>query len=338
MYKLMIADDEPLIRRGIKQLIDLSSLQIGEIHEASTGEEALKVFEEFKPEIILMDINMPKIDGLSVAKKIKSINPDTKIAIITGYNYFDYAQTAIKIRVEDYILKPISKSDVSEIIVKLVNFLQKERKDKEIEKVLEKITTVDTQDNIVKNNYKELIQNIIEESYTDSQFTLSVLSEKLDLSSGYLSIMFKKNEKRENIITSFDKNMKKISSLDGLAPSEKIYSTRFMQGKAYMVTFKDVDPLFVIDIKDPGKMKVLGYLKIPGYSNYLHPYKTGYLIGFGHNTRQNQYGNTVNDGYKISLFDVRDFANPKEVDVLNIGAKGSYSYIDDDHKALMFDS
>ena len=63
--------------------------------------------------------------------------------------------------------------------------LQKERKDKEIEKVLEKITTVDTQDNIAKNNYKELIQNIIEESYTDSQFTLSVLSEKLDLSSGY---------------------------------------------------------------------------------------------------------------------------------------------------------
>ena len=69
MYKLMIADDEPLIRRGIKQLIDLSSLQIGEIYEASTGEEALKVFEEFKPEIVLMDINMPKIDGLSVAKR-----------------------------------------------------------------------------------------------------------------------------------------------------------------------------------------------------------------------------------------------------------------------------
>ena len=67
----MIADDEPLIRRGIKQLIDLSSLQIEEIYEASTGEEALKVFEEFKPEIVLMDINMPKIDGLSVAKKDK---------------------------------------------------------------------------------------------------------------------------------------------------------------------------------------------------------------------------------------------------------------------------
>ena len=150
--------------------------------------------------------------------------------------------------------------------------------------------------------------------------------------------IFRSDEKRENIITSFDKNMKKISSLDGLALGEKIYSTRFMQGKAYMVTFKDVDPLFVIDIKDPGKMKVLGYLKIPGYSNYLHPYKTGYLIGFGRSTHQNKYGNITIDGYKISLFDVRDFANPKEVDVLNIGGKGSSSYIDTDHKALMFDN
>ena len=150
--------------------------------------------------------------------------------------------------------------------------------------------------------------------------------------------IFRSDEKRENIITSFDKNMKKILSLDGLAPGEKIYSTRFMQGKAYMVTFKDIDPLFVIDIKDPGKMKVLGYLKIPGYSNYLHPYKTGYLIGFGHSTHQNKYGNITTDGYKISLFDVRDFANPKEVDVLNIGGKGSYSSIGSDHKALMFDN
>lgn len=141
----MVADDEPLIRRGIKQLIDLSSLRIQEIYEASNGEEALKVFEEFKPDC-LMDINMPKIDGLSVAKKIKAINPDTKIlAIITGYNYFDYAQSAIKIGVEDYILKPISKKDVSEIIVKLVNSLHKRKKDREIEKILEKITIGDFQ-------------------------------------------------------------------------------------------------------------------------------------------------------------------------------------------------
>lgn len=193
MYKLMIADDEPLIRRGIRQLIDLSSLQIGEIYEAVNGKEALELFEKFQPEIVLMDINMPKIDGLSAAKKIKSLVPDTKIVIITGYNYFDYAQTGIKIGVEDYILKPISKKDVSELIVKLVSSLQEERKDKEVEKVLEKIKTADVNKDIKKNNIKLLIQNIIEDNYTDSQFTLSVLSEKLDLSSGYLSILFKKH-------------------------------------------------------------------------------------------------------------------------------------------------
>lgn len=193
MYKLMIADDEPLIRRGIRQLIDLASLQIGEIYEATTGKEALELFEEFKPEIVFMDINMPKIDGLTAAKKIKNIAPETKVVIITGYNYFDYAQTAIKIGVEDYILKPISKKDVSELIVKLVSALQEERKDKEVEKVLEQIKTTDIDRDIKKNNSKFLIQNIIEDNYTDSQFTLSALSEKLDLSSGYLSILFKKN-------------------------------------------------------------------------------------------------------------------------------------------------
>lgn len=195
MYKLMIADDEPLIRRGIKKLLDLSSLQIEKIYEASTGEEAIKMFKEFKPEIILMDINMPKMDGLSVAREIKRIMPDTKIAIITGYSYFDYAQTAIKIGVEDYILKPISKKDVSEIIIKLVNTLQERRKEKEIEKVLKKIT-VDLQserDSIIKNNYKTLIQSIIETNYNNTQFSLSVLSENMNLSTGYMSIMFKKN-------------------------------------------------------------------------------------------------------------------------------------------------
>lgn len=193
MYKLMIADDEPLIRRGIRQLIDLSSLQIGEIYEAKTGEEALELFEKFQPEIVLMDINMPKLDGLTAAKKIKSLVPETKIVIITGYNYFDYAQTAIKIGVEDYILKPISKKDVSELIVKLVSSLQEERKDREVEKVLEKIKTIDINKDTKKNKSKLLIENIIEDNYTNSQFTLTVLSEKLDLSSGYLSILFKKH-------------------------------------------------------------------------------------------------------------------------------------------------
>lgn len=193
MYRLMIADDEPLVRRGIRQLIDFSSLKVAEIYEATTGEEALKIFKEFQPEIVLMDINMPKIDGLSVAKKIKELIPKTKIAIITGYNYFDYAQSAIKIGVEDYILKPISKSDVSEIITKLVTYLEQEKKDEEIKKIIKNFKITEDLKDTSKNNYKFLIQDYIENNYDDSQFTLSVLSEHLNLSSSYLSVIFKKN-------------------------------------------------------------------------------------------------------------------------------------------------
>ena len=193
MYSILIVEDEPIIRRGIASLIDFESLGISTVQEVENGEQALEKIREEAPDILLTDINMPKMDGITLAQLVRTEYPQMRIIFLTGYDYVDYLLSAVKIGVEDYILKPISKSDVSEIIVKLVSSLQKERKDKEIEKVLEKITTVDTQDNIAKNNYKELIQNIIEESYTDSQFTLSVLSEKLDLSSGYLSIMFKKN-------------------------------------------------------------------------------------------------------------------------------------------------
>lgn len=191
MFRLLIADDEPLMRRGIRNLIDLSNLGIKEIFEAETGEEALQIFEEIRPEIVLLDINMPKIDGLTAAKKIKQIAPNTKIAIITGYNYFDYAQTAIKIGVEDYILKPISKSDISEIIAKLVYLLQVDKKNLETERLLQRILKREEGDES-RDNYRELIQNMMESRYSDSQFSLVVLSEKLDLSQGYLSVMFKR--------------------------------------------------------------------------------------------------------------------------------------------------
>ena len=143
---------------------------------------------------------------------------------------------------------------------------------------------------------------------------------------------------RENIISSFNENMKKISSLRGIAPKEKIYSARFVNGKAYVVTFRMIDPLFVVDIKNPSMMKILGQLKIPGYSNYLHPYSDKYLIGFGYNVGQDIYGSDIRLGYKISLFDVSDYTKPKELSVVNIGEEGSYSYLGNNHKMLMFDS
>lgn len=132
-----------------------------------------------------------------------------------------------------------------------------------------------------------------------------------------------------------DKDMKNLGKTKDLAPGEKIYSVRFMGDKVYVVTFRQVDPFYVIDLKDPANPKVLGYLKIPGYSSYLHPFDEKHIIGIGMDTIESS-GRVTNAGVKISMFDVTDFSNPTELDKMIIGGKGSYTDISHDHKSLLF--
>ena len=143
----------------------------------------------------------------------------------------------------------------------------------------------------------------------------------------------------ENNLFILDENLNTTGSVEGLAKGERIYSARFMGDKAYMVTFRETDPLFVIDVANPAAPKVLGELKIPGFSNYLHPLDDKHLIGFGYETvaeKNPQGGEPLIStmGMKISLFDVTDFQNPKEKDTEIIGGRGTHSQIQYDHKAL----
>jgi len=144
-----------------------------------------------------------------------------------------------------------------------------------------------------------------------------------------------KNESWSNLYI-LDPNMSIVGSLENLAPDEQIYSTRFMGNRCYLVTFKQVDPLFVIDLKTPTAPKVLGELKIPGFSNYLHPYDEDHIIGFGRETVE--VGDFARvDGLKIAIFDVSDVSKPKQEYSEIIGGAGSYSELLYDHKALWFD-
>jgi inhibitor of cysteine peptidase len=145
-----------------------------------------------------------------------------------------------------------------------------------------------------------------------------------------------------NALYILDENMKNVGEVTNLARGEQIYSVRFMGDKAYMVTFKQVDPLFVIDTADPKAPKVLGELKIPGFSTYLHPIDEHHLIGFGFDTKvvdddkaANEEPRIVRQGMKVSLFNITDFQHPKETDTEIIGGAGTHSYLLDDHKALL---
>ncbi len=133
-----------------------------------------------------------------------------------------------------------------------------------------------------------------------------------------------------------DSDLKTVGSIERLAPGERIYSVRFMQGRAYLVTFQQTDPLFVIDLSTPTSPRVLGELKIPGFSQYLHPYDDTALIGFGRDTEARNDGGVIQKGLKLSLFDVSDVLAPREVDTYVFGSSSSYSRALDDHHAFLF--
>ena len=113
-----------------------------------------------------------------------------------------------------------------------------------------------------------------------------------------------------NALYILDKDLKETGKLDDLAEDERVYSARFMGDTCYFVTYKQVDPLFSVDLSDPKKPKVLGELKIPGFSDYLHPYGDGLLLGIGMDVEED--GTTVN-GVKLSMFDISDPKDVKEV-------------------------
>lgn len=144
-----------------------------------------------------------------------------------------------------------------------------------------------------------------------------------------------------------------LGRIENIAPGETIYSTRFMGKRAYMVTFKKVDPFFVIDVEDPKNPKILGALKIPGFSDYMHPFDENHIIGFGKEAVDMELqpvpaaGTSAKimmpanfawyQGMKIALFDVTDVSNPKEMFKEVIGDRGTGSELLHNHKALLFD-
>lgn len=133
-------------------------------------------------------------------------------------------------------------------------------------------------------------------------------------------------------VTVLDKDLQTVGSLAGIAKGESIYAVRFMGDTAYMVTFYQTDPLFVLDLHDPAHPAVAGEVKIPGFSNYLHPYSDTLLIGIG--TDGTDTG--TNGQLKVSLFDVGDPKNPKEISKIVYGDRNTaYSIAQDNHKAYL---
>ncbi len=138
MYKLLIVDDEVIERDALKFIIKNSGLEIGEIEEASNGQEAISVATLFNPDIVILDIKMPGLNGIEAAKILKKLYPDIKIVFLTAYDEFQYAHEAIKIGVEDFIVKPVPNEIAIELLQTIIGQLdhlalvQLQKKDLEV--------------------------------------------------------------------------------------------------------------------------------------------------------------------------------------------------------------
>lgn len=171
--------------------------------------------------------------------------------------------------------------------------------------------------------------------YLESQFGMDEYNKNLRVATTS-DVYTTRGSYEYNNVFVLDPGMKTIGELTHIAEQEKIYSTRFIGDRLYMVTFKRVDPFFVIDLSIPGKPKVLGKLKIPGYSDYLHPYDSTHIIGLGKETGTNEWGGVSTQGLKLALFDVSDVEHPTQVGKVEIGDAGSDSAALSDHKAFLF--
>lgn len=146
--------------------------------------------------------------------------------------------------------------------------------------------------------------------------------------------MWNDDQPSENNLYILNSDLETVGAVTGLAPGERIYSTRFHQDRIYMVTYRQVDPFFVLDAADPTAPKVLGALKVPGFSTYMHVLDANHILGFGTDT-SSEDGLVRTGGLKLSLFDVTDPSQPIESKKEVIGLAGSYSEIQNNHKALM---
>ncbi len=191
MYNLLVVEDENIIRRGIRALIDFGGLGIGGFYEAANGEEALKIMDAQPIDLILADINMPRMDGLEFCRLARERDPYVKIAILTAYDYLDYAIRAIKIGVDDYMLKPLSRNDIQTLLFHLVEKKKEADSFAAVRQAVDKITVdAGSEEHL---DLRARISDIVEAHIADPSFPLSALAAELGYTISYLSTLFKKN-------------------------------------------------------------------------------------------------------------------------------------------------
>ena len=236
---------------------------------------------------------------------------------------------------------------ISEWMQKSYNQMDKNEKEELFEKIREALNEYDAK--IQENTRKTIIHKIsIDEDKIEyvakgavpgrllNQFSMDENEDRFRVATTTEYYIQHQGTVRANAVYVLDEQLNIVGELDEIAPDESIFSARFMGDRLYLVTFQQIDPFFVIDLsKDTPK--ILGELKIPGFSNYLHPYDEEHVIGIGRDTKETDNGRVQQLGIKIALFNVADVKNPKVADDIIVGDISTHSEALYEHKSFFFD-
>ncbi len=125
MYRVMIADDERIERLALRKTLSKHMAEVCEIYEASNGREAVRIYEEHKIQIVILDIEMPGMNGIQAAEEIRQRDPECCIIFITAFDAFDYARKAIRVRAMEYLVKPYEEEEFLNVMEEAVRLTQK---------------------------------------------------------------------------------------------------------------------------------------------------------------------------------------------------------------------
>ncbi len=178
MIDIVICDDEVILRNGLKSWVEKSGLPLKVSGTAGNGPQALELIAKQKPFIALMDINMPGMAGLDVIEEIQNRGIGTRFIIISGHDEFQYARRACHLGVVDYLLKPIDRGELVELLKKVLEQIRKEQLTQKV--FVEKEDTT-----------KEKILGYIQDHFTEQQFSLRQLAEEFHLSQSYVTRLIK---------------------------------------------------------------------------------------------------------------------------------------------------
>lgn len=168
MIRVIIADDEERVCRLIQALVDWKSLDMEVVGTASNGNEALVLLQKVNPDILITDIRMPGCNGLELIEQAKKICAQLHIMIISGYAHFEYAQSAMRYGVREYLLKPINKDELTAVLIRTKELIEKENitdhKNKAASENFDRLRSMLIQD-MLENRRQELNESVLEEQY-----------------------------------------------------------------------------------------------------------------------------------------------------------------------------